>query len=74
MEGGHLRCVQYANQNGCDWEDSLIMAIKNNEVECFKYGYNNGAPYDEVVMQMLSPGLRMRSLTSYTPRVTTIQV
>eukprot|EP01112_Ceratiomyxa_fruticulosa_P020712 TRINITY_DN7139_c0_g2_i2.p1 TRINITY_DN7139_c0_g2~~TRINITY_DN7139_c0_g2_i2.p1 ORF type:complete len:229 (+),score=43.94 TRINITY_DN7139_c0_g2_i2:249-935(+) len=35
---GHLSCLKYAHENGCDWDEATCSgAIRNGQKECLKY-------------------------------------
>jgi hypothetical protein len=42
---GHLKCLQFAHENGCPWaSDTIYEAILSDNFDCFEYALNNDAP------------------------------
>ena len=40
---GHIRCLIYAHENGCEWDENTCRrAIVNEKFDCFKYALDNG--------------------------------
>ena len=40
---GHLDCLKYAHENGCEWdEDTCSEAALNGHLDCLKYAHENG--------------------------------
>jgi hypothetical protein len=40
---GHLDCLRYARENGCDWNDyTAITAAINGHLECLRYVHEHG--------------------------------
>ena len=46
--GGHLELLQWARQNGCEWdEDTCKLAAKGGHLEVLQWAHENGCPWDE---------------------------
>ena len=44
---GHLECLKYARERGCDWsEHTCANAALNGHLECLKYAHEHGCPWD----------------------------
>ena len=42
---GHLNCLQYAHENGCDWDDRTTeAAATNGHLDCLQYARDNDCP------------------------------
>ena len=47
-ENGHLDCLKYAHENGCQWNEDICSEVsKNGHLDCLKYAHENGCPWDE---------------------------
>jgi hypothetical protein len=47
-ENGHLDCLQFAFENGCDWDEyTSSNAAANGHLDCLRYIYQNECPWDE---------------------------
>jgi hypothetical protein len=45
---GHLECLKYAHENGCEWNsDTCANAALNGQIECLKYAHENGCEWDD---------------------------
>ena len=46
-ENGHLDCLKYAHENGCEWNVwTTLKAAYNGHLDCLRYAIENGCPYD----------------------------
>jgi hypothetical protein len=44
---GHLECLKYAHENGCEWSAKTCFRVAHNgHLECLKYVHENGCPWD----------------------------
>jgi hypothetical protein len=42
---GHLECLEYAHENGCEWdEETCVFAALNRHLECLKYACDKKRP------------------------------
>lgn len=40
---GHLDCLRYAHENGCEWhQKTLLNAVLNGHLDCLRYAIENG--------------------------------
>ena len=47
-KNGHLDCLQYAHENGCEWDEwTCTYAAKNGHLDCLVYAHDNGCRWDE---------------------------
>jgi hypothetical protein len=46
-ENGHLDCLRYAHENGCEWRCTASTAAKNGHLDCLRYAHENGCEWDE---------------------------
>jgi hypothetical protein len=47
-ENGHLKCLQFAHENGCPWnEETFSYAAKNGHLDCLEFLYEKNCPWDE---------------------------
>ena len=47
---GHLECLKYAHENGCNWSNSVCSdAACYGHLECLKYAHKNGCLWDRWV-------------------------
>ena len=68
-EGGHLSCLQYAHENGCDW-NSLVCehAIDGppggtgGHMNCLTYAVSNGCPIDALTCAAAAEGGHLECL------------
>lgn len=45
---GHLECLKYAHENGCEWDIwTCSGAAKDGHLDCLKYAHENGCPWDK---------------------------
>ena len=43
---GHLECLRYARENGCEWHpDTTWKAAENGHLECLRYAHENGCEW-----------------------------
>jgi hypothetical protein len=46
-ENGHLDCLRYAHENGCEWnERTTSFAAENGHLDCLRYAYENGCKWN----------------------------
>jgi hypothetical protein len=46
-EKGHLECLKYVHENGCQWNsNTCAYAARNNHLECLKYLHENGCKWN----------------------------
>jgi hypothetical protein len=47
-EKGHLECLRYLHENGCEWdENTCAYGALNGHLECVRYAHENGCPWDK---------------------------
>ena len=47
---GHLNCLQWARQNGCDWNSSTCyVAAENGHLSCLQWARQSGCDWDRNV-------------------------
>ena len=47
---GHLECLAYLHENGCEWDGRTCMyAAVNGHLECLKYAFEHGCSWDRRV-------------------------
>lgn len=42
---GHLGCLKFAHENGCDWYGAISGAASNGHLDCLKYAHENGCTW-----------------------------
>jgi len=46
--GGYFRCLKYAHENGCPWDERTSeRAVKGGWVHCLLYVIEKGCPWNE---------------------------
>lgn len=46
-EGGHLQCLRFAHQHGCDWDTkTCTAAAQKGHLECLMYAHERGCPWN----------------------------
>jgi hypothetical protein len=54
---GHLDCLKYAHENGCEWNSDLIAyAAKNGHLDCLRYAFENGCQTSEYTTASAAEG------------------
>ena len=46
---GSLDCLQFAHENGCQWNADVSCYAAYGHLECLQYAHENGCPWDEDV-------------------------
>ena len=45
---GHLDCLQYAHEHGCEWDERVCTyAAKNGHLDCLTYAREHGCPWSD---------------------------
>ena len=61
--GGQLKCLQYAHENGCNWNiNTTLNASKYGHVNCLQYAHENGCPINENVFLIALEYFQLESL------------
>ena len=61
--GGQLKCLQYAHENGCNWNiNTTLNASKYGHVNCLQYAHENGCPINEDVFLIALKYFQLESL------------
>ena len=46
-KGGHLDCLKYVHEQGCEWDaDTCEAAARGGHLECLKYAHEQGCEWD----------------------------
>ena len=44
-QNGHLNCLKYAHEHGCEWNERIFLCIsKNKYPDCFQYAIKEKCP------------------------------